>query len=126
MPKASEVAAELRRIAGALEKGGETVISQPYINFIPEEKEEFLALVRLLPRPLYKASDDRQYKLDNLPIKKNGFRDWDAFPVNLQVKIDRAKVCRLVKAAQPAQYECEPLLSDEEEASLAASSVDEE
>lgn len=36
----------------------------------------------------------------------------------LRLTVARSAVCRLVKPAQPAEYECEPLLSQEEESSL--------
>ena len=38
----------------------------------------------------------------------------------LTIVADRTAVCRIVKPAQPAEYECEPLLEQEEEAGIGA------
>ena len=55
MPKASEVAAELRRVAGALEQEPEAELMRPSLGFFSwDQKEQFLNAVRLLPRPLAK------------------------------------------------------------------------
>lgn len=117
MPTLREIAIELRRAADALEKGGDTKVCQPYLSFYCERKDEFLAVAAALPRPVYKEPDESQYALCNLPWK-DGVRQWDSRSVDLTVKIARSKICKLVKEAQPAQYECEPLLSDTEEESL--------
>lgn len=125
MPKLSEIAKELRRVADALDKGSSEPNVQPYLTFYPDTKEQFLELARLLPRPMYKEFSAADYKLRNLPVI-DGTRRWDACPVDVSVKIDRSKVCKLVKEAQPAVYECESLLSAEEEESLVAGSQAEE
>jgi len=41
------------------------------------------------------------------------------FSTHFQIRADRSSVCRLVRSAQPAEYECEPLLSQAEEAAIA-------
>jgi len=40
--------------------------------------------------------------------------------LTFDVEVARNAVCRLVKPAQPAVYDCEPLLSQEEEESIGA------
>lgn len=108
MPKANEIANELRRIADALDREPETVLHQPMLSFYNDNKEEFLASARLLPRPLKKEVTERRYSLET---------DSRA-TVWLRSLCDREKVCVLVKAAVPAVYECPPLLSEQEEAEL--------
>ena len=118
MPKAAEVATELRRVADALDKEPETVVARPMVVFYcnsylaaDKGKSMFLALVKLLPRPLAKIASGivgfAEYELEN---KTPGI--W------LRCVIDRSSVCTLVEPAKPAVYECEPLLSADEEASL--------
>jgi hypothetical protein len=113
MPKAGEVAAELRRIADALDKEPEAEVKRPLCFFYPDSKEEFLTLARILPHPLeklYGAADDlyAKYTLDGKSPS-----------VWLRAEIERSKICTLISPAIPAKYECEPLLSQEEEDALA-------
>lgn len=44
---------------------------------------------------------------------------WDVKGL-LRLEVDRNAVCHIVKPAQPAEYECEPLLSTEEETQVGA------
>lgn len=51
--------------------------------------------------------------------KKSGNESTLDFIVDdLVLGVDRSSVCRIIKPAQPAEYECEPLLSQAEEASI--------
>ena len=111
MTTAGAVAAELRRIADALDKEGDAPMKEPYLYFIPHSKEQFLGLPRLLPKPLYKGGDDFHYELKT-------YQNWSDSAVYTKAWISRSKVCKLVKPAQPAEYKCEPLLSEDEEAAL--------
>ena len=72
-------------------------------------KEKFLDAVRAL------GSGHKEYQNDELKFenKEHGAK--------IQVSIRRSEVCRLVKAAE---YECIPLLSIEEEASLETAPTD--
>jgi hypothetical protein len=108
MPTAHEVASELRRIADALDKEPEVTFKRPLLFFFPDTKEEFLTQARILPRPLKKIVDSRDYALQSP----------DESAVWLRAKISRSEVCTLVEPAKPAVYDCGPLLSQEEEDSL--------
>lgn len=69
-----------------------------------EEKEPFLAAVRAIGKGR-KVVDDRYYNF----VVADGL---------LHLSVNREAVCRIVKPAQPAEYDCEPLLSQAEEAQL--------
>ena len=113
MPLAKNVAAELRKLADSLDKEPETEINAPYIwfscNYMGDKgKPLFLALGRLMPRPLVK-----EYKGDEFRLK------YSNDSISVAAVIERNKVCRIVQPAQEAVYECEPLLSMEEESAIA-------
>ena len=113
MPKANEVASQLRAVADALDKQPDAEIVKPMLHFYhgySGTKEEFLSLARVFPRPFDKGDgyNHTEYTLTH-----------DADALQIYASIDRSTVCRLVKAAQPAEYECEPLLNQEEEQQLA-------
>ena len=72
-------------------------------------KEKFLDAVRAL------GSGHKEYKDDMLTFENK------ACGASIQASIRRSEVCRLVKAAE---YECIPLLSIEEEASLEPAPTD--
>lgn len=109
MTTAGAVAAELRRIADALDKEPGTKIKRPNMFFShwTGEKDLFLNLVGLLPHPFDKAWDSESLTLQYL---RNALHVYATIP--------RAAVCTLKEPAKPAVYECEPMLSQEEEASL--------
>jgi hypothetical protein len=120
MPKAGEIAKELRRIASALEREPEAELPQPLMTFyctdyanVAKSKECFLAAVRLLPRPLNKKLDDSTYEIEH-------GRGATAAPVWLRATVDRSAVCVVKEPARPAVYECPSLLSLAEEAGLLA------
>lgn len=111
MPKAYEVAIELRKLADSLECEPEAEITKPVMSFYhwgEPGKQHFLNVVRLLPRPLVKNYDDSDIMLDH-----------DTPALRVYAKIQRSVVCRMVKPAQPAEFECDPILSVEEEKALA-------
>jgi hypothetical protein len=111
MPKANEVATELRKLADALDKSPDVKLIRPFIFFThygESEKESFLAVAKALPRPFTKEYKDNDVRLE-----------YESRGVNIFVKINQSAICRLVTPARPAEYECEPLLSLEEEESLA-------
>ena len=114
MPKANEVARELRNLADCIDRLGDAETDDPsiYFNFkygneMSKKKEQFLALVRVLPRPLEKEADTDDYIVR-----------YRSDAMQIRVVIERSKVCHLIAPARPAQYKCEPLLSEEEEAEL--------
>lgn len=107
MPKAGEVAIKLRRIADALDADADTVIVKPTLSFHPWEKEAFLALAAIFPRP-YTKGDGWNHSQITLTHDGNA--------VEVYAAIDRSRVCTIKVPAQPAIYDCEPsLLSQAEE-----------
>jgi hypothetical protein len=111
MTTAIQVAQELRKLADALEKGGETEIIQAFVCFShwDSQKQQFLDLAKLMPRPFAKKFDDDEIRL----VHGNAAMD-------LWVKAPRSLACRIVEPAREAVYECEPLLSEAEEAEVSA------
>ena len=107
--QAHEVANELRRIAKALDNAAELEIA-PYlsINAASDTKEDFLTLARIMPRPMKKGVDFPHTDYSDFKLEHSFWR----------IKVSQSKVCTIVKPAQPAQYECPSILSDEEEAEL--------
>jgi hypothetical protein len=68
------------------------------------DKDGFIAAVRAL------GAGSKHINNDSIPTQEFVVGD------NLfAVSVDRDKVCRIVKPAQPAEYECLPLLSQEGE-----------
>lgn len=113
MPKASEVAAELRRVADALDREPETVVKKPYLFFsCTHEKDVFLRTARLMPLPLKKVYEDQGKSWDEAKL------EYDSPGIYLCVSAYRSLVCTLVEPAKPAVYHCEPMFSSEEEAAL--------
>ncbi len=111
MPKAYELAIELRKLADSLECEPEAEIRKPVIDFYhwgDTQKQQFLNLARLLPRPLVKTYDDDYFRLDH-----------DTPALRIYTKIPRKDICRLVTPAREAVYECDPILSAEEESAVA-------
>src|ERR1035437_9597301 len=113
MTTAGAVASELRRVADALDRSPKTEVAQANIyfshNFMPNAKNKFLALAKMLPRPLTKNYTGEDGKGD-LELK------YKSPAMTINCYIPRTAVCELVEPAKPAVYKCESLLSDEEEA----------
>lgn len=117
MPTCKQVAQELRNLADHLEQGGETEIQQAWITFYhsaaTEDKEKFKQIAKFLPRPLKKViSDPNDDKWARLKL------EHDTCAVQINATIPRSATCRIIQLAQPAKYECDPVLSEEEEAEV--------
>ena len=115
MPKASEVAAELRKIADALDQISELSVDKPILSFShysKDQKDSFLGIARVMPHPLKKTypTDDGQYASVTVSHASPG--------LHISNSIIRTAVCTVIKPAQPAQYDCELTLLDHEDASL--------
>ena len=111
MPKAIEVAEELRRIADGLAAHPETEVQTAWLYFHCDTKALFLSTFSALLRPLTKHYDaDSAWARVRLEHKTPA--------VELECSVLRANVCEIVEPAKPAVYRCEPLLSDEEESTL--------
>lgn len=115
MPKASEVGAALRHIAEGFDKNPDAEVACPSLYFSHTYMEEtkarklFLALADCLPRPLAKKYGADEFRLT-----------YESPGAEIDAYIRRTAICRLVKPAQEAVYECEPILSVEEEESIIA------
>jgi hypothetical protein len=108
--KAKAIAKDLRILADALEVAPDLELPQPYfaIHFWNNTaKDAFLALVKLLPRPFSKEYDDTDFKIRH-----------DTTGLDINVYIQRSAVCELIAPAKPAEYRCEPILSEDEESTL--------
>ena len=110
--KSSELAIELRCIADALDKEPELNVN-PYISITPEndDKNTFLALARVIPKPFKKR------------IRHEGttYEDFVLEVGSLFVCIPRSKMCKIIVPAKPAVYECPSILNDDEYAKLGES-----
>ena len=108
------IAAELRKLADSLEKEPDAKIESVLVSFHCDQKETFLTVARLFPRPFTKSVkyQDTDYPDLHIEHKSDAITVW--------ARVPQKKMCTLVRAAQPAVYDCEPLLSDEEEASIAS------
>jgi hypothetical protein len=106
---AAETATELRRIADALDKHPELSI-EPYLSIHAEsdDKETFLSLAKIMPRPMEKGIDFPDSTYEDFKLEHKFWR----------IKIPRSAMCVLVEPARPARYECPSILSAEEEAAL--------
>ena len=114
MPKAGEIAKELRRLADALDKEPETELKKATVYFLQSygdtAKEMFLSVARLMPRPYDKKFEDREIRIG-----------YDTEALSVFATVNRNEVCTIVK---PAVYDCVPLLTREEEAEIEATHAD--
>jgi hypothetical protein len=117
MPKANEVATELRKLADALDKSPDAEIVRPSMNFshtyVGKAKEKFLALAHLLPLPLKKGNGYSENVLE---------LTYESATIIIASYIDKQLTCELVEPAKPAVYRCDPILSEAEESSLEVAS----
>jgi len=117
--KAHDIATDLRMLADALDREPDTLVPPVEVDFnckyfytTEASKSMFLGLARLLPHPLTKGVQD--FDKDALMLKYTS----PAMIVTTEIK--RSVVCKLIEPAKviPAVYECEPLLSQDEEVGL--------
>ena len=112
MTTAGAVATELRRIADALDnEPGANVVKARLWFWNGGNKESFLNLIRLAPRPLKKVYEEGAGASVIVTCETDA--------LTTDIRIARNSVCQIVEPAKPAVYKCEPLLSDDEEAALA-------
>ena len=112
--KASDVATELRKLADSIDGLGETEISRPFIYFShssgDDRKERFIALAKVLPRPLKKTYGEGSYP--DLTLAYVGTH------LRITASIPRSEVCEVLEPAKPAVYHCPSIFSQEEESAL--------
>jgi hypothetical protein len=115
MPKANEVATELRKLADALDKNPECQVPKPYIYFSADDKETFLNTARSIPRPFVKGVDNAETRYASIAVKHDGpfIYVWSSVLQTL--------TCELIEPAKPAVYRCDPILSEAEESMLEVS-----
>lgn len=122
MPQASQVAAELRRLADALDTTPEAEIAKPSI-FVTHSsygdenvKDQFINFVRVMPKPFKKGGGWRN---DEIVLT------YTVPALHIHAAINKDKMCVLVAPAIPAKYECDPVLSAIEEQGITPEPVTE-
>jgi hypothetical protein len=107
--KASELATKLRTLADSLDKAPDAEI-HPYVSITPsgDNKETFIELAKVLPRPLTKKIRHEGTSYEDYTLEGDGF----------VLSIPRSALCVIVEPARPARYECPSILSEAEEAAL--------
>lgn len=118
MPKAHEIATELRKLADALDAQSEAVLPQPSLYMACDTKAEFIASAAFIPRPLRKSEDK-----DGLEAYRRIRLSHDVPALRVTTNVYKSLTCELVEPARPAVYRCDPILSALEEAQLEAVNV---
>lgn len=117
MPTAHEVATELRRVADALDLNADVEVKKPHLVFSfwdASEKDLFLTTARVLPRPV-----EKKYPVDNDRLSRVRVEN-DSPALMVSASIYREAICRIIRPAQAAEYDCEFTLLDHEDAALTA------
>ena len=108
MPTAHEVATDLRAIADRLEENPDLVMPRIELGrYFGEDTEAFKKFVAFMPRPITKEF------LGNSAYD-SVFARHAMSAIDLRAQVYRGSICRIVKPAIPAVYECGSFLSDEE------------
>jgi hypothetical protein len=110
MPKASEIAAELRGLAESIAMIDDSVnLPYVFVNIRHNSKESFLAFAKnAMPRPFATSTEHnygQEYDL-RLTHETDNVHVWCA--------VNQSLTCTLVEPAKPAVYKCDPILSEEE------------
>lgn len=105
---AGKAATELRKLADALDAAPEAVIEKPYVTFHCFDKASFVAVAKLLPRPLKKRVDDGDEKWRRLRL------EYSNDSIDLNASVAQHLTCELIEPAKPAVYRCAPILALEE------------
>lgn len=112
---AGMLAIELRKLADALDAQPDAKITKPTVYFYCDAKDEFLAVARLLPRPLAKrVTDADDHKWARVRI------EYQSPALDVDASIPQSLTCELLEPAKPAVYRCAPILSEEEDAGMVA------
>lgn len=104
-----EIAANLRKLADAYDV--DAYLMPPSLNVFCSAKDEVVGLIKAIGGKFDKdmGRDDDQYaSIKYMSVTIPGLTIW----------IDRSKVCKLVH--RPIEWDCEPLLSPEDEAEIKA------
>lgn len=113
MPKAHDIATELRKLADALDVQPELEMRKLWIDFYCSTKEEFLNAAAIMPRPFVKSeSQPSSPEWNRIAV------DHKTQAVEIKASVLKSLTCELVEPAKPAIYRCDPILSALEEAQL--------
>jgi hypothetical protein len=115
MPLARDIAAELRRVADALDLNPDAQTDQPHLSFsylFEGDKEKFLNTARILPRPIAKHYPKDEAKFSRVSVTH------ETPALKVSTSIYREAVCVLIEPAKPAKYDCVLTLLDHEDAAL--------
>jgi hypothetical protein len=116
MPKAHEIATELRKLADALDANPEMEHKKPWVWFYAADtKQQFLNAVSVIPRPFKKSDTDPNSKYNKIQV------EYVSPTIDLLASVYKSLTCELVEPAKPAVYRCDPILSALEEAQLEGS-----
>jgi hypothetical protein len=113
MPKAHEIATELRKMADGLDAQPEANLPQPTVYWYCDTKPEFIASVPFIPRPLNKREDK-----DGPESMRRIRLDYNVPSIRITTSVYKSLTCELVEPAKPAVYRCDPILSALEEVAL--------
>lgn len=119
MPKAHEIATELRKLADALDAQPDAELVRPFLSWhhhSASEKGSFLSIAQIMPRPFKKTVDT----LGSNPVLDI---QYQSNAITAYAQIPQSLTCELVEPAKPAVYRCDPILSALEEAQLESSNV---
>lgn len=117
MPKAHEIATELRKLADALDVNPEAEHQKAWLWFYCDTKAQFLSAASIVPRPFRKRDDTPNEKYSRIHLEHN------TPALQVDASIYKHLTCELVEPARPAVYRCDPILSALEEAQLEAANV---
>jgi hypothetical protein len=119
MPKASEIAIELRKMADALDTEPDAQMVRPFLSwhhYSGSEKASFISIAKMMPRPFRKVVDT----LTTNPVLDI---QYSSSAITIYAQIPQSLTCKLIEPAKAAVYECDPILSALEEAQLEGSDV---
>lgn len=114
MPKAQEVANELRKLVEALEKMPDAEIKRPYLLLSSYDAPTFRAAAKIMPKPFKK--DVAYADSDNPELRMI----YGNPTIHIQASVPQKLVCKVIEPAKPAVYDCAPVLSEAEDAEFAA------
>jgi hypothetical protein len=112
MPKAHEVATELRKLADSLDANPEVSLKLPWVMFYCDTKEQFLNAASILPRPLAKTESDANSSYNRIRI------EYNTPAIEVSASVYKSLTYELVEPAKPAVFRCDPILSALEEAGI--------
>lgn len=108
---AGELAIQLRKIADHLDSEPSKVLRRGSLSFHSYDRDDFLATLHAIPKP-WKKEVDQDSSYPSLRVI------YSTPAIEVYASVPQNKTCTLVRPAQPAVYECDPILSLAEESAL--------